>query len=112
MILEHEIREQLVALLERRVALDDFQDWLVERSWNMHLDSAAAAQDLVSGVELVLAEHSSHHLSEFEFRAKLLDLLDEVVVSLHLDMPASSPPRVITANSAGPPRTVRALVPA
>ena len=62
MILEAEIREKLAELLSGRLDLESIEDWLVQHSWNMHLDSDRAAQDLASGVELALAEHSSGHL--------------------------------------------------
>lgn len=56
------IREQLKALIENRIALDDFEDWIVGESWSMHSDSDAVAQSLVSAIELRLAEFSSGHL--------------------------------------------------
>lgn len=40
MIQENEIREKLLAI----ASVDEFEDWLVQRSWNMHHDSDASAQ--------------------------------------------------------------------
>jgi len=81
MIREVEVRQQLAALLSGELDLETFEDWLVQRSWNMHLDSSSGAQDLVSAVELALAEHSSDHLSEEGLHDKLLSLLDPVRIS-------------------------------
>jgi hypothetical protein len=81
MILEAEIREKLSELLSGRLDLESFEDWLVQHSWNMHLDSDPAAQDLAAGVELALAEHSSGHLSDDELRQELHALPGQVVAS-------------------------------
>ena len=79
MILEVEIREKLAKVLSGKLDLESFEDWLVQQSWNMHLDSDRAAQELASGVELALAEHSSGHLSDDELRQELHSLLGQVV---------------------------------
>lgn len=75
MISVSEIRERLNQFVAGSLALDDFEDWLVSASWNMHLDSDPIAQALVSAVELRLAEHSEGHLPMGqmieEFRALL-----------------------------------------
>jgi hypothetical protein len=71
MIAESQIREQIGHYLRGEISLDAFEDWLVQRSWNMHKDSAGDAQRLVSAVELRLAEHSSGHLDENALRAEL-----------------------------------------
>ncbi|HEX9942036.1 MAG TPA: hypothetical protein VGG03_08470 [Thermoanaerobaculia bacterium] len=81
MIREDEVRQKLAELLSGELGLEEFEDWLVQRSWNMHLDSSAGAQDLVSAIELAPAEHSSGHLSEAQLREELLSLLDNVVVA-------------------------------
>jgi hypothetical protein len=75
MIREGEVRAKLEELLSDELGLEDFEDWLVQRSWNMHLDSSAVAQDLVSAIELALAEHSSGHLSDEQLREDLSSCL-------------------------------------
>jgi hypothetical protein len=79
MILESEIRARLAELLSRKLDLELFEDWLVQRSWNMHLDSDRGAQELASAVELALSEHSAGHLSERELRQELHALCDQTV---------------------------------
>jgi hypothetical protein len=71
MIAESQIRERLIRFLRNEVSLGEFEDWLVQNSWNMHKDSEEAAQKLVSAIELRLAEHSSGHLSDCELRDEL-----------------------------------------
>jgi len=64
MIAESQIRGKLGRYLRGELSLDQFEDWLVQKSWNMHKDSDEAAQSLASKIELRLAEHSSGHLDE------------------------------------------------
>jgi hypothetical protein len=75
MISVSEIQEQLKAFVGKVLPLDQLEDWLVEKSWNMHTDSDPVAQAMVSFVELRLAEHSAGHLPAeqmiHEFRALL-----------------------------------------
>lgn len=71
MIQENDIRGRLVKYLAHELSLDDFEDWFVQNSWNMHKDSSLAAQRLASRVELLLAEHSNGHISEDTLRDHL-----------------------------------------
>lgn len=71
MIQESEIRAQVVKYLVSQISLDDFEDWFVQRSWNMHKESSLAAQRLASRIELLLAEHGNGHLSEDKLREQL-----------------------------------------
>lgn len=78
MIKESEIRLKLAQLLLfDSLSLSAFEDWLVEQSWNMHLDSLEGAQRLVWAVELRLAEFSSDDLSEAQLWQELYSLLLE-----------------------------------
>lgn len=71
MIAEYQIRQQLAKYLNDEISLDHFEDWLVQRSWNMHRDSEPAAQKLASAIELRLAEYSSGHLEEKNLREEM-----------------------------------------
>jgi hypothetical protein len=75
MITEYEIRDGLARYLAGDSDLETFDGWLAQRSWNMHLDSSVEAQELVSAIELALAECSSHHLSLSELRHGFFELL-------------------------------------
>lgn len=46
------------------MTLNEFEDWLVVQSWNMHRDSDAAARRLAGAIELRLAEYSDGHLTD------------------------------------------------
>lgn len=98
MIKENEIRVELVKYLAGDQSLDDFEDWLVQQSWDMHRDSDHAAQKLASKVELLLAEHSSAHINETSLKAELRPLVSKYNVSLSLGASASSA-NVVTSTS-------------
>ena len=66
-----EIRNQLTKCLLHGISLEDFEDWLVSKSWNMHLDSAYEAQALASAVELDFSEYSSGSVDVEQLRRKL-----------------------------------------
>lgn len=71
MIAENSIREKLSRFLRNDISLDQFEDWLAQSSWNMHVDSDPSARKLASSIELRLAEHSSGHLDERALRDEL-----------------------------------------
>jgi hypothetical protein len=75
MITEIQIRERLIDYLIRQITLNEFEDWLVQQSWNMHLDSDARAQHLVGMIELRLAEYSNGHLTDDALERELKGLV-------------------------------------
>lgn len=83
MIAEHQIREWLGRFLHGEVSLDQFEDWLVQRSWNMHRDSDEEAQKMAAAIELRLAEHSSGHLSDAQLRDELLPFVTNYFATVH-----------------------------
>lgn len=80
MITDAQIREHLANYLAGGESLDSFEDWLVEHSWNMHLDSSESAQELVNAIELRLSEHSDGYLPENKLRQELHQFLENFSV--------------------------------
>jgi hypothetical protein len=70
-----EIREQILRLLEGQLSLDDFEDWLVANSWNVHQSGDAELTDLVFEIELHLSELSNGHLDEAELQSALRSIV-------------------------------------
>ena len=68
---EIEIREQLARFLAKEISLDTFEDWFAPRSWNFHQASSQVLREMVSEIELLLAEFSSRHLTEDDLRSRL-----------------------------------------
>jgi hypothetical protein len=85
MISEAQIREHVANYLAGKESLDSFEDWLVEHSWNMHLDSSESVQDLVNEVEIRLSEYSSGHLSDRALRRELYQILNNNSVVIDLE---------------------------
>lgn len=70
-----EVRDQVQQLLSGVISQDDFEDWLVGASWNMHQHANAEVQQLVGAIELRLAEYSEGHLDDADLHAELQLLL-------------------------------------
>jgi len=85
MIVDYAIREKVAQYLTGGISLDQFEDWLVQSSWNMHRGSDAQSQKLASAIELRLAEHSSGHLSEVDLRAELSGFVTKYVINAFLN---------------------------
>jgi hypothetical protein len=79
MITVSQIREHLQSLLDSNdpKSLDEFEDWFVRASWNMHQDSDLGAQKLAASIELRLAEFSSEDQTKEDLKAQLQRLLNE-----------------------------------
>jgi hypothetical protein len=83
MIAEHQIREWLARYLHKVISLDQFEDWFVQRSWDMHRGSDESAQKLAAAIELRLAEHSSGHLDDAQLRQELLPFVTTYTATVH-----------------------------
>jgi len=91
MINEAQIRDQLLRYLARQITLNEFEDWIVLQSWNMHQDADAAAQRLVGAIELRLAEYSDDHLTDEALERELKGLIaSSAVVSIITSLKAST----------------------
>lgn len=87
MITVTQIREHLVDLLasNEAEALDDFDDWLTDASWNMHLHSDHQAQRIVSAIELRLAEFDSGRIGKEQLREQLKRVLRDCSIGISAD---------------------------
>lgn len=64
MIIESQIREQLERYLVGESSFEQFEDWLIDHSYNMHKDSDLQAQNLVHDIDLVIYEYLDGNLRE------------------------------------------------
>lgn len=78
MIHEAEFRAHLEAAVDRRLSLEDFEDWLDGASWGMHADSAPAAIRPAGEALLLLSEYGLGHRSESSVRAELRNVLERM----------------------------------
>ena len=78
---EVELRGALGQLLAKEMSLESFEDWFVQRSWNMHKNSDNSAQRLASAIELRLAEYDNGDLPEDDLYRELGQLAHSTVHS-------------------------------
>jgi hypothetical protein len=106
MIAEHQIRQWLARFLHGEVSLDQFEDWFVQRSWNMHRDSDDASQKLASAIELRLAEYSSGHLSDEQLHNELLPFVTNYSATVHFGSDAQDVISFDAQNNSPSPRVL------
>jgi hypothetical protein len=84
MVTASQIRERLLDLLasDQPEAVDDFDEWIVAASWNMHKDSEIRARRLVSAIELRLAEFDSGQIKEEDLRKQLKEIMLSHLISI------------------------------
>lgn len=66
-----EIRQHLADWLEGRISLEEFEDWFVPATWDIHRSKDAEAEELTDEIELNLSEYTSGHLSPCQLRESL-----------------------------------------
>lgn len=71
MVTAQDIRENIVSYAANGIDLDTLEDWIAQRTWNIHQSVDIEAQHLAYSVELLLSEHSNGDLSEIILREKL-----------------------------------------
>jgi hypothetical protein len=94
MVSAADIRSRVSQLLSGVVSLDEFDEWFSASTWNMHRDSDQEAQELAGAIELLLAEHSSGHLTDGDLRIKLspfADLATAFIRDAHVEASTTIP---------------------
>jgi hypothetical protein len=85
MVTELAVRSKLADFLSGQITLADLDAWLGVCTWNAHLDSAPAAQELAADIELALYEYGNGDLSEAEFREELVSLAETISTEASVD---------------------------
>ena len=67
-----EIRRQLEEFLAHHIDADEFEDWIVQNTWNIHEQGNESLQNLAYAVDALLAEYSSGQIDEPALRRKLM----------------------------------------
>lgn len=75
MELLHVIEDRVLRYLSGAIDIDQFEDQIVQASWNMHKVAPKDVQRLVGAIELRLAEFSQGHLDESDLRHELRMIL-------------------------------------
>ena len=69
-----EIRRRLLNWLEGRTSLQQFEDWLVLSTWDVHRENDPEAEHLVDDIEMNLSEYSGGQQSIQQLRLALHEL--------------------------------------
>jgi hypothetical protein len=75
MISESSVREKLLEVVQDKISLEQFENWLSASSWNMHRDSSQEAIEIASSIHLLLSERDDRVLSETDLRKQLFSLV-------------------------------------
>jgi len=96
MSLANAIRDKVISYLSGEISLDELEDWVVTRTWDVDKTGDWEGADLAHGIELLLAEYTNGHRSEEELREQFHAMLSTIHVST-----GGSPyePRIITGTS-------------
>lgn len=80
MIHEREIRAQLAKTVMRQLSVDDFADWVLSNTWNVHKESTRETAELVASLELLFAERDDDAYTSDEVMKRLERLLNTITV--------------------------------
>jgi hypothetical protein len=78
MIIESELRAEMVRAVSGNVPLNDLSRWVTARNWNAHKDSTLEAQALAADVEMLFIERSNGDVDDDDVRLALGNLLNQV----------------------------------
>lgn len=71
MVSASQIKMELAVYLAGVISLDDFQDWVALRTWNVSNSGSKAAEVLTFAIEELMSEYTSEHIPENELRDEL-----------------------------------------
>ncbi len=71
MISFKEIRDELASYLARDISFAQFEDWLIDHSWDMHKDSPEEVQELVHEINASIYEYLDQYIDEDVLKARL-----------------------------------------
>jgi hypothetical protein len=86
-----DIRAQVARYLAGEIQLDDLEDWIAQRTWNVHATGNEDCQRLAYAIEARLAEHSSGHLDEAALRKELAPLVTSYTPQLNVEWASIMP---------------------
>lgn len=87
--LDVEIRSRLGRYLRGEDTLDEFREWFIPATWDVHESSNNAAETLAYRVVHLIGEYSAGELSEARLRSRLKPLIETYVVSYGEDLPGA-----------------------
>ncbi|MBI4507942.1 MAG: hypothetical protein HY691_20640 [Chloroflexi bacterium] len=86
-----QIRVELARYLDGEISLEQFEDWFLPATWNVHLAGEDEAANLAYDIDAVLAQASSERWPETRIKAALGRVLSTVRLRI------GDPPRECTS---------------
>jgi hypothetical protein len=88
MVSSSQIKERIVQFLDGHMDLENFENWFIQNTWNIHLSGSTAAESLTFAVEESLSEYSSKNISEQQLCEELRQILqaENIMVEI-VDVP-------------------------
>jgi len=71
MITVNQVKNHLASYLANEVSFAEFEDWLLDRSWDMHKDSPDDAQALVNEINASVYDYLDNRVDENYLKSKL-----------------------------------------
>ncbi len=94
-----DIHEHLAQLLSEKLSLDDFEDWFVPYSWNIHKHGDEESQRFAYAIERELARFEE---DSNELRQRLADLFVAFAVSFGMNQFGNPIPLSVAESSSEP----------
>lgn len=76
MVNADQIRERLNDYLANNISFEQFEDWLIDQSMVMHLESPQDAQELILDIKEAIAPYLDKIISESRLKADLRRFVD------------------------------------
>jgi hypothetical protein len=78
MISLKEIREEIASYLANEISFAEFEDWLIDHSWNMHKDSFKGVQESVHDINAAIYEYLDGYKDEDALKHDLEPFISHV----------------------------------
>jgi hypothetical protein len=113
MVSASQIRNELTFFLAGIISLDEFEDWLVQNTWNIQNTGSKAAEVLTFAIEELLSEYTSGHIPAIRMREELSRTLHAETknVKISYEAQASWSPKPIWVFTASTPSSLALVAP-
>ena len=76
----HEFARGIMQYLNREIPREEFEDWFVGASWNVHKWGARGLSDAVWEIEAALTRYHAHTITESQLREILVLIVERLRV--------------------------------
>ena len=115
MISKDQIRERLIDYLAGNLLFEQFEDWLIDQSWDMHQASPRDAQEMVLDIKEAIYQYLDRYIDEDALKQKLYPLVESASATIiigerpRVDVKSSSSAQASPFHVSVPGRVASAL---